>query len=134
MADQQRYNLPLNKMAFVLYNMVMADIFDPSIFEKFEQNYASTSSKHMSGRYAFGGLWAYYKSNQGSLYGVDFWTSLVQDHIVDMRVQEVCRLLEAFRENRQLHRDHFRELLDKYFKNKVILAYWNKEVKHNQIN
>ena len=64
-------------MAYVLYNMVIADIFDPGVFEKFEQNYATTSSKHMSGRDAFGGLWAYYKSNQGSLYGVDFWTSLV---------------------------------------------------------
>ena len=59
---------------------------------------------------------------------------MLQDNIVDMRVQEVCRLLEAFRDNRQLHRDHMRELLDKYFKNKVILAYWDKEVKHNQRN
>ena len=61
--DQQRYNLPLNRMAYILYNMTIADIFDPSVFEKFEKEYATTSGKHMSGRYAFGALWAYYKSN-----------------------------------------------------------------------
>lgn len=129
--DAQRYNIPLNKMAYILYNMAVADLFDPLIYEKFEKLYSTTSQKSMSGRYAFGALWAYYKSNQGSLYGIDFWTSKLQDNIDDMRVQEVNRLLEAFRDNRQLHRDHIRELLDKYFKHRVILAFWDKEVAHN---
>ena len=56
---------------------------------------------------------------------------MLQDHIKDMRVQEVSRLLEAFRENRQLHRDHMKELLNSHFKKHVILAYWEKEVRHN---
>ena len=86
----------------------------------------------MSGRYAFGALWAYFKTNQGTMYGIDFWTAKLQDHIEDMRVHEVSRLCEAFRDNRQLHRDHMRDLLDNFFKNKVILAYWDGEVKHNQ--
>jgi len=98
--DQRRYNVPLNKMAYILYNMAVADIFDPLVYEKFESHYSTTSNKHMSGRFAFGALWAYYKSNQGSLYGVDFWTSVLQDHVSDMRVHEVTRLLEAFSENR----------------------------------
>ena len=41
-------------------------------------------------------------------------------------------MLEAFRENRQLHRDHMRELLTKDFKQNVILKYWEEEVRYNQ--
>ena len=40
----------------------------------------------MTARIAFGGLYAYYKSNQGTLYGVDFWASLLEDHIDMMHV------------------------------------------------
>lgn len=53
-------------MSYVLYNMAYAEIYDPSVFEQFEKNYRIASSKVMSGRIAFGGLWAYYKSNQGT--------------------------------------------------------------------
>ena len=49
-----------------------------------------------------------------------------------MRVFEVVELLEAFKENRQLHRSHMKELLDKYFKKHVILGMWEKEVRYNQ--
>ena len=86
----------------------------------------------MSGRVAFGALWAYYKSNQGTLYGVDFWTAKLQDHIDDVRVFEVSRLLEAFRDNRQLHRDHIRELLNTHFKKHVIIPLWEQQVRFNQ--
>lgn len=119
-------------MAYILYNMVVADMYDPLVFEKFEAGYRTVSSKHMSGRVAFGALWAYYKSNQGSLYGIDFWTSVLEDHVDDLRVQEVSRLLEAFSENRQLPRSHFKELLDTQLKEKVILKFWEKEVRFNQ--
>ena len=50
-------------MSFVLYNMTVDEIYDPSVFEMFEKHYRTCSSKHMSGRIAFGALWAYYKSN-----------------------------------------------------------------------
>lgn len=86
----------------------------------------------MSGRVAFGALWAYLKSNQGTLYGVDFWTSKLEDNIKDMRVMEVSRLGEAFRDNRQLPRSFLRDLLDKQFKANVILPFWDKEVRYNQ--
>ena len=49
-----------------------------------------------------------------------------------MRVQEISRLAEAFRDSRQLERSHFTELLDKYFKKNVILPYWDTEVRYNQ--
>ena len=50
-------------MSYVMYNMVKADIYDPSVFEQFEKNYQFASKKVMGGRIAFGALWAYYKSN-----------------------------------------------------------------------
>ena len=130
--DAKRYNIPLNRMAYILYNMVQDDIYDPSVFDNFEKNYRTKEKKELNGRMAFGALWAYYKSNQGSLFGVDFWTSILQDYSKEMRVQEVSRLLEAFRDNRQLHRSHMTELLDKNFKNDVILQHWEQEVRHNQ--
>ena len=64
--DQARYNLPLKQMSFILYNMTVAEIYDPSIFDNFEKNYRIASAKHCSGRIAFGALWAYYKSNAGT--------------------------------------------------------------------
>ena len=86
MNDKSRFNLPLQRMAFVLYNMVYEGIYDPSVFEQFEKHFRTVSSKNLTGRTAFGALWAYYKGNQGSLYGIDFWTSKLQDNITDMRV------------------------------------------------
>ena len=50
-------------MAYILYNMIQADIFDPSMFENFEKHYRTVNKNHMGGRLAFGALWAYYKSN-----------------------------------------------------------------------
>ena len=62
-------------MSYVLYNMVKADIYDPRIFAEFEKHYKTTSSHVMTGRIAFGGVWAYIKSNYGTMYGLDFWTA-----------------------------------------------------------
>ena len=104
-------------MAYILYNLVKADIHNPALFAKFEKRYRIISDHVMVGRYAYGGLWAYVKSNQGSMFGLDFWTEQVQKHSDDMRVFEVIELMEAFRGNRQLHRSWMRELLDTTFKN-----------------
>lgn len=54
----------------------------------------------MTARIAFGALYAYYKSNQGTRFGIDFWESKLEDHISDMHAQEVVDLLVAFRDNR----------------------------------
>ena len=69
-----------------MYNMTIAGIYDPSIFQKFESNLRSASTKSLSGRIAFGALWAYYKSNSGTQYGIDFWTVKLQENLDDMRV------------------------------------------------
>ena len=65
----------------------------------------------MTARIAFGALYAYYKSNQGTRFGIDFWESKLEDHISDMHAQEVVDLLVAFRDNRQLERSHMTKLL-----------------------
>jgi hypothetical protein len=50
-------------MAYLLYNMIKKDIYDPSLFEKFEANYRLVEIKHLETRHCFGALYAYYKSN-----------------------------------------------------------------------
>ena len=87
-------------MSYILYNMTIDGIYDPLVFQKFEERYRTVPSKAMSGRIAFGGLWAYFKSNQGTMYGVDFWTSKLEDYLDDIRAHEIVGLLEAFRDNR----------------------------------
>ena len=86
MYDRHNFNVPLKKMAYVLYNMTVADIYNPDVFLRFEGCYRTCSKKHMEARSAFGALWAYYKSNSGTMYGIDFWTSKLQDDVNNMRV------------------------------------------------
>ena len=50
-------------MSYILYNMCLKEIYDPSIYENFEAGYPTVSDKNMNSRIAFGGLYAYYKSN-----------------------------------------------------------------------
>lgn len=85
----------------------------------------------MSARVAYGALYSYYKTNQGTRFGIDFWESILEDHIEHLHVAEVWNLMIAFRDNRSLHRDHFRNLLDTQFK-KVILDKWKAEVIYHQ--
>jgi hypothetical protein len=66
----------------------------------------------MCARVCFGALYAYYKTNQGSLYGIDYWESHLEDNLESLHVQDIVGLMVAFRDNRQLHRDHMREKLD----------------------
>jgi hypothetical protein len=84
----------------------------------------------MTARIAFGALYAYYKSNQGTRFGIDFWESKLEDYIEDMHAQEVVELMVAFKDNRQLERSHMIKLLDTQFK-KVLLDKWNAEVVYN---
>merc|ERR1712151_325155 len=111
--------------------MTFRNMYDPRVYAKFEENYKMTSGKHMNARIAFGALYAYYKSNQGTLFGIDFWESIHEDHIDGMHVFEVSKLLSAFRDNRQLHRSHFLTKLDTHYKS-VIMKKWRDEVDFNQ--
>lgn len=77
---KESYRMPLKNQAYVLYNMAIKGVYDPELYAKFEEGYKTVSSKHMTSRIAYGGVWAYYKSNQGTMFGVDFWESTLEDH------------------------------------------------------
>lgn len=111
--------------------MSIKNHFDPNVYKQFESGLKNSSDKHMTARIAFGALYAYYKSNQGTRFGIDFWESKLEDYIEDMHAQEVVELMVAFKDNRQLERSHMIKLLDTQFK-KVLLDKWNAEVVYNQ--
>lgn len=129
--DRGNYAIAIKNMSYILYNMVQRDIYDPSLFEKFEAQYKMLDAKHIECRHCFGALYAYYKSNQGSRYGIDFWEALFDQRLSILHVQEIAQLLEAFRHNRQLHRSHMLDKLTTQFK-QVILDKWKSEVIYNQ--
>lgn len=85
--------MQLKNIAYVLYNMVQREIYDPSLFEKFEQTYKLAEPKWLESRHCFGALHAYYKSNQGSRYGIDFWEAQLDKHLETLHVQEIVQLL-----------------------------------------
>lgn len=88
--DRGNYRIPLKNMAYIIYNMSCTDIplpiYDPSIYEKFEENYKTVEIKHLNSRFAYGALHAYYKSNCGTRFGIDFWESHLEDNIKAMHV------------------------------------------------
>jgi hypothetical protein len=53
--------------------MAKSDIYDPALFEGFESAYREISSVTMTARHAMGGVYGYYRSNQGTKYGMDLW-------------------------------------------------------------
>lgn len=110
--ERGNYGVQLKNVAFILYNMIKADHYDPGIFSKFEEHYKITEQKWLESRHCFGAVYAYYKSNQGSRYGIDFWEAQLDQHMETLHVQEIVALLEAFRCNRQLHRSHMIEKMD----------------------
>jgi len=113
--------------AFVLYNLVKKEIYDPELFTKFEHHYKLLPTEHLTARHCFGALWAYMQGNQGSRYGLDFWTSELENKIEGMHAQEVHELLQAFRNNRSIERSYMIDLLETKFK-AVLLKRWRKEV------
>lgn len=91
--DRQNYGIPLQKMAYILYNMVKEDIYDPSVFENFALKYQTVAKTNLTSRHAFGALWACYKSNQATVDDIHFWASLLQDNSDNTHAQEVSELL-----------------------------------------
>jgi hypothetical protein len=98
--DRSKYDIPLKDQAHILYNLAQKEIYDPSVFEKFEKVLKLSSSTHMNARLCYGALWAYYKTNQGTRFGVDFWEAKLEDNIEGLHAQEVHGLLVAFKDNR----------------------------------
>ena len=45
-------------MCFIMYNMVVAKIYDPTIFEGFEKELKLADTENLNGRVCFGAVWA----------------------------------------------------------------------------
>lgn len=86
LTHEKGYKLPVKNMALILYNMSYKEIYDPTLYEGFESVYPIASTKHCCARVCYGALSAYYKSNQGTLYGVDYWESLLEDNLESLHV------------------------------------------------
>jgi len=121
----------LKTIAHLLYNMEKADIYDQSIYTKLEHFYKTNEDKNLVTRHAFGAVWAYYRSNCGTQFGLDYWEVKLEEMIDNLHCQEIHELMVAFRGNRRLHRSHFIKLLDNNYK-AILMEKWQKEVVYNQ--
>ncbi len=61
----------------MLYHIAQREIYDPDLFANLEATYQEITSNVMTSRHAMGAVYAYYRSNQGTKFGVDFW----EDHL-----------------------------------------------------
>eukprot|EP00352_Strombidinopsis_acuminata_P003335 CAMPEP_0176386000 /NCGR_PEP_ID=MMETSP0126-20121128/35582_1 /TAXON_ID=141414 ORGANISM="Strombidinopsis acuminatum, Strain SPMC142" /NCGR_SAMPLE_ID=MMETSP0126 /ASSEMBLY_ACC=CAM_ASM_000229 /LENGTH=110 /DNA_ID=CAMNT_0017752663 /DNA_START=301 /DNA_END=633 /DNA_ORIENTATION=+ len=110
-------------MAYLLYNVEIEDLYVPNLYKKFEGQYRQADDKYLTSRLCYGALRAYYKSNLGSQYGVDFWEAKMEQRIKGVHVQEIISLCDAFEHNRQMDRSHFIDKLDRLYKPQI-LALW----------
>ena len=122
--ETQNFGLPLNRVAYILYNAAKAGAYDNEIFVGFERELSSQKNRYIESRHCFGAVYAYYRSMCGTQFGLDFWLSRYEENQETIKVFEVTELLRAFDMNRKLPRDHMIDLLDNFFK-KHILKHWD---------
>jgi hypothetical protein len=155
---QKDVDVPINKRAYVLYHMAKQGLHDPQFFIMMERgmflqdnetndlnetrkSYVVKSkirSKELgedflSARYAFAGLFAYYKTHCGTEFGRQYYELRLKQRKQHLHVQEVIELLEAFNENRTLQRQHFRDFMDEHLV-EILLAKWHEEAEYHQRN
>jgi len=68
----------------LLYNMSIKEVYDPLVYEKFENHLRVADRTNVTARHAYGALVAYFRSNQGSQFGIDYWQSVLEDEIETM--------------------------------------------------
>ena len=125
------YKLPAKNIAYLLYHVAKSEIYDPDLFAGFEGVYREVTSTKMTARHAMGGVYGYYRSNQGTHYGVDYWEGHLATNSATLHVQDIVELCEAFSYNRTLPRDHFRQKLTEVHK-PVLLKQWKDEATYHQ--
>lgn len=134
-----KVEMPLNKRAYLMYHVAKQKINDPDFFifmEKGLQVYienekegkgikdnAPAGLEHLFFRFNFAAVTAYWRTNFGSAWALEFWEEKLINTADELRAQEVVELCEAFRENRTHHRDHMRNLLTNHLK-KPLLKVW----------
>ena len=99
MKHEKNYYLPVSRIGFMLYHMVMDKIYDPEVFLRFEEVYPNLRKTGYATRHAFGGLWACYQGNQGTENGIYFWEHKLEENYSHLDCMEVARLIEAFNHN-----------------------------------
>lgn len=129
--DKATYKLPLRNLGFILYHIGKNDIYDPSLFVKFEETYREITSTNMTARHNMGGVYGYYRSSQGTRYGLDYWEDHLQKNSEFLHVVDIAELVEGFSYNRTLPREYFRQKLTEVHK-PVLLKNWKKEATHHQ--
>lgn len=131
--DKATYISYPKDVAHLLYNTYKAGIYDPVLFEKYEANLRFVDMKNLQlvCRHCFGAVCAYYATNLGSRYGLDWWESQLEDRKEHLHAQEVLELMQAFRKNRILDRSHIINHLNNGYK-KTLLDRWKKEVACHQ--
>ena len=60
MHEKVQYNIALNKMPIVFYNMAVTDHFDPKIYKELENQYKLSDIKWIEARHCYGALYGYY--------------------------------------------------------------------------
>jgi hypothetical protein len=95
-------------------------------------NSEKKQDKNVSARYAMAGVCGYWRSGCGSAWALKYWETYLENQAMDLHVDDVIELCQAFKENRTHHRDHMRNYMDRLFKKDVLLAKWNDEVEYHQ--
>jgi len=53
--------------------MAKSDVYDPDLVLNFEKEMRTISSTDMTSRHAMGAVYGYYRMNQGTEEGLEFW-------------------------------------------------------------
>lgn len=77
--------MPLRNIAYMIYHMAKSDIYEPDVFLNFEKELRTITSISMTSRHAMGGVYGYYRSNQGTKFGVEFWEEHLEKNMEDLR-------------------------------------------------
>jgi len=61
--DRANYGMPIKNIAHLLYNMSIKEVYDPLVYEKFENHIRVADRTNVTARHAYGALCAYFRSN-----------------------------------------------------------------------
>jgi hypothetical protein len=79
-----------------------------------------------------GAVIAYYKSHCGSDFGLKYYERRMIQKCEVLHIQDVAEMTEAFNDNRELPRDHFRKILDTHLIERIVVPKWHDEMEYQQ--
>lgn len=60
-----------------MYHLSKADLYEPDFILKLEGEYRAIQNNKLPARLCMGAVYGYYRSNQGSKSGLEFWEELL---------------------------------------------------------